>query len=216
MAAITASQHGQQNNSGHITCLFTAQHMAALLSSCLCLSAAGCGPGQGRESEQEPCKPCPRNFYNPGGIHGQCIRCPEGLATISEGASQCGKAIRHGMHMAFAAASLLRSSHTNWGNTCCIVLLCAGCPPGFGANPNRTAGEAPCAACQPGTYYPGGKVEPCWRCRGSAFLTSQPGSSSISQCICRPGARCCGQQLDGTDNASLAARHTMLYFGTAC
>lgn len=63
----------------------------------------------------------------------------------------------------------------------------AGCPPGFGANPDRSASQAPCVPCKPGTYYPGGRVEPCWRCRGSAYLTSQEGASSIVQCVCRPG-----------------------------
>lgn len=68
------------------------------------------------------------------------------------------------------------------------VAACPGCPPGFGANPMRRGDLDPlCAQCPPGTYYPGGNVEPCWRCRGSAFLTSLPGSASIVQCVCRPG-----------------------------
>jgi hypothetical protein len=52
---------------------------------------AGCGPGQGRATEREPCTPCPRNFYNPGGLRGECLPCPDGLVTISEGAAQCGE-----------------------------------------------------------------------------------------------------------------------------
>lgn len=70
------------------------------------------------------------------------------------------------------------------GFPCC---LCAptGCPPGFGANPN---GAPLCSPCQPGFYRPGGNsIQPCWRCRGSAFLTSPPGASSLVQCVCRPG-----------------------------
>lgn len=71
------------------------------------------------------------------------------------------------------------------------LLMCAGCPPGFGANPDRIASQDTCVPCKPGSYYPGGKVEPCWRCRGSAYLTSPEGASSIVQCVCRPGERGC-------------------------
>lgn len=63
----------------------------------------------------------------------------------------------------------------------------AGCAPGFGANPNKLDTGNPCTECPPGTYSPGGQLEPCWRCRGSAFLTTQPGAVSIVQCVCRPG-----------------------------
>jgi hypothetical protein len=65
--------------------------LVQLSSQCsvYCLAAA-CGPGQGRASSQEPCKPCPRNFYNPGGVKGECLRCPSGLVTVTEGASKCG------------------------------------------------------------------------------------------------------------------------------
>lgn len=115
------------------------------------IPVVGCPPGQGRSSAQEPCAPCPRNFYNPGGLQAECVPCSTGLVTVSEGARRCG------------------------------------CPPGFGSNPDTTNPSQPCAQCQPGTYYPGGNVEPCWRCRGSAFLTSPPGASSIVQCVCRPG-----------------------------
>jgi hypothetical protein len=54
-----------------------------------CLPAA-CLPGQGRTDADEPCQPCARNFYNPGGLQAECLPCPDGLVTIAQGASRCG------------------------------------------------------------------------------------------------------------------------------
>jgi hypothetical protein len=79
---------------------------------------------------------------------------------------------------------------------CCFPVT--GCPPGFGADPNGSPGAPTCSPCPPGTYRPGGNtIQPCWRCRGSAFLTSPPGASSLVQCMCRPGV----SRLEGGEGA---------------
>lgn len=68
----------------------TSTHPSFSRHLCCWCSATGCPPGQGRLDQQDPCKPCPRNFYNPGGLLGACLRCPSELVTITEGAARCG------------------------------------------------------------------------------------------------------------------------------
>jgi hypothetical protein len=164
----------------------------AHLCVCAVPPSTACPPGQGRTlGNNEPCQPCPRNFYNPGGLQADCLPCPYGLVTTSEGAACCGEGPVCVWLGCLAQEHKLNESRC--GRVLVIALaaltsMChAGCPPGFGANPDRSARARKCVKCPPGTYYPGGNVEPCWRCRGSAYLTTQPGAASIVQCVCRPG-----------------------------
>jgi hypothetical protein len=60
-----------------------------------------------------------------------------------------------------------------------LLMMCARrCKAGYGTLPGK--GQLPCQLCEPGTFSPGGSLEPCLPC--GFGLLSVPGASSKQQC----------------------------------
>jgi hypothetical protein len=115
-----------------------------------------CSPGHGSSTGAAPCRTCPVGTYAEGGTLEECKPCPFGYTSMAGAASlaDCVPAARRCPPGQVATPDAVSDAQ------------CA-CLPGYGAG--ETA-DAACHLCPPGSWSPGGSIQPCIPC-GESFHT---------------------------------------------
>lgn len=142
-----------------------------------------CSPGQYQDEKgQEVCKLSPAGKYTLPGEFGQIAArpCPKGTYQPDMGSTTCLSC-----PLGYAA----KGSEADLGQSS-LLGACEICGPGSYTSLQKldqgsNVALAVCTKCPPGKYNPFSGQDTCIQCPGSdLFMTSPPGSTSVSQCSC--------------------------------